>query len=406
MFLKKIDKPGTALMMEKATKLGFSFENQDWVNFGQGSPELGEIKGDLVRIKNINSEKSCGYTPVSGRTDLKEKIANYYNFIKKDGQKLTRQNVSVAGGGGRGAILRVLASLSKNLKVGFLNPDYTGYKGFFELFENLNFIPINLSKENGFKIDLNKIKTEIKTKSLQAIFFSNPSNPTGQKLTEYELEELLEFCNQEKCLLIHDEFYSKFIYDQKGKIFSAINHLKNIENSNLVILDGLTKGWRYPGFRLSWIIASKKNTEVFNSLGAIFDGGASHPIQQAALDLFDTTKIQEQNLALQENFDIKRKYLIQNLVKLGFLIKSEPMGGFYVFADISKFLEKYQDDLNFCQQLLKQKIILIPGRFFDIDFNKKEPNFKNFVRFSYGLEFHKIKQGVEMLEKILSPSPF
>jgi aspartate/methionine/tyrosine aminotransferase len=420
MCLQDFEQAGTAQMMEKAAKLGFSFDSPDWVNFGQGAPELGFIQGDLDRLESLVLKNSFGYTPVPGLPILRQKIADYYNFSRsltnsfnssfdkisnstQPHQKaFSKENVNISSGGGRGALLKIFASLKKGSKIGYLNPDYTAYKGIFQIFSDLKYFPINLDSENGFKIDLNLIKAAIKKHSLDIIFFSNPSNPTGQVLTSLELIQLLQFCKQENCLLIHDEFYSKFVYNSKTYIFSALNYISDIEKENLIILDGLTKGWRYPGFRLSWIISNSKNIQKINNLSSVLDGGCSHPIQKLALQLFDTSKLISQSLALQDNFNQKREYLLQNLLKLGFKINSEPYGAFYIFAGIHNFKNRFLDDLDFSQKLLTQKLITIPGRFFNLNLEQeKSLDINNFVRFSYGLEMSKIKQGIKILEKYL-----
>lgn len=405
MFLKKFEQAGTALMMEKAVSLGFGFDNPQWVNFGQGAPELGFIANDLKRLKTLDLESCQGYTPVAGLPVLREKIASYYNDCRNiinpnltPDLKIKKDNVNISSAGGRGALFKVFSSLEKGQKIGYLNPDYTAYKELFKLFSELEFKPIDLDPSEGFKIDLDLIKSFIKKEKLDIIFFSNPSNPTGQKLSELELQDLLSFCQTENCLLIHDEFYSKFIYDQNIPIFSALNYVKDLEKTNLIIIDGLTKGWRYPGFRMSWIISNSKNIQKINNLSSAIDGGCSHPIQKASLDLFDSAKIISQAKALQSNFNQKREFLLANLSDLGFKIESFPQGAFYVFANIDNFLDRFKDDLDMAEKLLEQKIIVIPGSFFDVSLISKKPKWSNFIRFSYGLEFSKIQQGVEILQ--------
>lgn len=400
--IKNIPKSGTAKVMERAIELGFSFDNPEWVNFGQGAPELGEITGDYPRIKTLKIGNSAAYTPAAGRLDLRQKVANYYNQILST--KLDPKNISIAPGG-RGALSRIFASLPKGLKVGYLNPDYTGYKGLFELFNQLEYIEIRMDARDSFRLNVNKIINKIAEENLDVLFFSNPCNPTGQKTNKNELKEIIEACKKNNCLLIHDEFYSRFIYDSKPTFLTALEFQSDLEDGNLIVLDGLTKGFRYPGFRLAWIISSQKNIANINNLASYLDGGVSHPIQLVAKNLLKNTNPKQNPLAnLQHNFNQKRQYLLKELLNLGFQVKTEPQGGFYIFANISNFRDRFSNDLEFCEFLLTYKLIIVPGRYFDI--NPYNDSFKqilfSFVRFSFGLEMAKLEQGVKKMKKIFN----
>jgi len=74
-------KTGISEIMEQATKMGFTANNPDWANLGQGSPETGQIEGDLDRIQNISVKEFADYPPNSGTKELRQKIADFYNQI-------------------------------------------------------------------------------------------------------------------------------------------------------------------------------------------------------------------------------------------------------------------------------------------------------------------------------------
>ena len=45
-------------------------------------------------------------------------------------------------------------------------------------------------------------------------------------------------------------------------------------------LDGLTKNWRYPGWRVTWTVGPKSVIEAVASAGSFLDGGGSKPMQR------------------------------------------------------------------------------------------------------------------------------
>lgn len=405
---QNIAEAGTSIIMQKAAKLGFNFENKSWVNFGQGAPELANIPGDLPRIKQIDVSDLAGYAPASGTKDLRSKIADYYNQIyrKNKSSKYSFKNVSVTGGG-RNALMRVLLSLDK-INFGFLNPDYTAYKGQIDACQNLTPKSLELDPQNGFEISAKKITEFITKQKIQAFLFSNPCNPTGQCIVGDELESLVRFSAKNNVLTIIDEFYSRFVYpdsidDNHGKSFSSSCHIDNVNQDPILIIDGFTKGWRYPGFRLSWIIAPEDVIDKINAVASFLDGGAPNPLQNVVLPLLDTQKAEASVAALKTQFNQKRLYLVENLLSLGFKIPSIPSGAFYIYADISGLPRGLNTDLEFTQKMLENKLIVIPGRYFDLSNTADTPEakFSQFVRFSYGCSMEEVKMGVGRLREVM-----
>ena len=45
-----------------------------------------------------------------------------------------------------------------------------------------------------------------------------------------------------------------------------------------MIVDGLTKNWRYPGWRVTWTVGPKQVIEAVESAGSFLDGGGTKPL--------------------------------------------------------------------------------------------------------------------------------
>lgn len=76
-----------------------------------------------------------------------------------------------------------------------------------------------------------------------------------------------------------------------------------------VLIDGLTKNFRLPGFRCCWVIGPEKLVEALSQSGSFLDGGASHPIQLAAIPLLDAKRVQQDKVALQRHFKAKVSFV-------------------------------------------------------------------------------------------------
>ena len=51
----------------------------------------------------------------------------------------------------------------------------------------------------------------------------------------------------------------------------------------VILFDGLTKNWRYPGWRVTWTVGPRSVIDGVASAGSFLDGGGSRPLQRAAL---------------------------------------------------------------------------------------------------------------------------
>ena len=163
----------------------------------------------------------------------------------------------------------------------------------------------------------------------------------------------------------------------------------------------MTKGWKLPGFRLCWILANENIIKDIQSITSFFDGGPSIITQGICLKNEYLSKKYIENLRceIKREYNAKRIFLINELTKLEFIIHIEPTSTFYIFASIDNLPKKIRTDEEFLIQCLKEKLIVIPGHFFDIG---KNIRYNNYVRFSYGPSFNKLRQGVDILKKIIS----
>jgi|694.fasta_scaffold146367_1 aspartate/methionine/tyrosine aminotransferase len=402
---RKIEKAGTAYVSEKASELGFQFGHPDWSNLGQGSPDTGYIEGDLDRIEEIKlAQNDSNYAPIAGIKKLREVVATYYNELYRQNKtsKYTWKNVCIVPGG-RSALSRV-ASVLGNINLGLVVPEYPAYKGIVEMFPQISPKVLVLEKKDGFKLDLLKYKNFIKENNLDAFLLSNPSNPTGRVLVKDELKELISISKQSGLTLIHDEFYSRFIYNLGNEASSAAIYVEDVNKDSVLIIDGITKSWRYPGWRISWVIAPEDVVENLSSSGSFMDGGANHPLQEASLSLFNFDDDFDSRKALRKEFQLKLNFMISSLKKLGFDLETEPESALYLWVNLDNLPDEINTGRKFFEKALQEKLIVIPGEFFDLNFDRqksKKVKFENYIRLSYGPTMAELERGIEKIATLL-----
>jgi len=410
---RKVPRTGVIFVMAEAAARGFSYGNSDWANLGQGAPEVGPLPGAPDRLQDFDfADSMFEYGPVGGLLELREAVAELYNdrYRRGMGSRYSAENVAISAGG-RAGLTRIAASLG-HIHLGHFLPDYTAYEELLETFRGFVPIPILLDASDGFQISIDALSREVLGKGLSALLMSNPCNPTGQVVSAERLDGLVGLCRRLSCALVIDEFYSHYLYDSEGlepdgvPLVSAARYVEDIDRDPVVVVDGLTKNWRYPGMRLSWTLGPRDVIQRVISAGSFLDGGPSHPIQRAALPLIDRAVADQEALAIQSLFREKRDLVTSRLDAMGMILGAIPSGAFYAFADVSQLPGGLDDGMQLFREALDQKVIVVPGEFFDVNPGQRRRNasslLKSFVRISYGPPLDTLRLGLGRLETLIN----
>ena len=407
---RPVPKTGVIYVTSEAYKLGFTTADPDWCNLGQGQPETGDLPGAPKRVHSVEiAPDDQEYAPVAGLGELREAVAALYNRLYRKGMasQYTAENVCISGGG-RAALTRAAASLG-TINLGHFLPDYTAYEELLDIFKAFTSIPILLEGDRGYSFTAEDLRREIQGRGLSALLLSNPCNPTGKLVAGEELERWVGVARDLDCTLLLDEFYSHYIYrGRPGQlpIESAARYVKDVDRDPVVVFDGFTKNWRYPGWRITWALAPKPVIERFASAGSFLDGGGSKPLQRAAIPLFDDAYVVSETNAIQTAFRDKRDRMLSRLERLGVRFDRVPDGTFYCWGNVSALPAPLNDGMGFFRAGLAKKVITVPGEFFDVNPGKRRhgrvSRFKDYVRFSFGPSLDVVERAMTRLEQIVS----
>ncbi|MDF1839224.1 MAG: pyridoxal phosphate-dependent aminotransferase [Planctomycetota bacterium] len=392
---RKVPRTGVIYVMTEAEKHGFSMQRDRWSNLGQGAPETGELPGAPDRLHGVSfTNDEHEYAPVAGLNGLRDAVAELYNRRYRQGKasQYTRENVSICAGG-RLALTRLFSTVGAT-NVGHFLPDYTAYEELLSTFGTFVPIPILTEPHELRTFNREKLEREILGRGLSALLVSNPCNPTGRLIQGEELASWVQCAREFDCTLIMDEFYSHYIYGASEGPVSAAAFVEDVNEDPVVLVDGLTKNWRYPGLRISWTAI----IDAVTSAGSYLDGGAPRPMQLAALELMQPDRAAAEARAIRTVFTAKRSAMLEGLRQLGIRVDPEPDGGFYCWGDVSGLPEHCNTGTSFFQAALAQKVVCVPGGFFDINPGKRRPDracrWGDFVRFSFGPPLEEIELGL------------
>jgi len=408
--LRPIPYMGVIYVVAEAMKFGFWNGHPDWCNLGQGQPEVGEIEGAPPRIREIQmAPGDHAYGPIGGTDELRLAVAEHYNRLYRQNQqsKYTAANVAIAAGG-RLMLSRLFAALDE-VNLGYQVPDYTAYEDMIGYHQH-RFTPIMVpaTEADGFRIPAKVLRQEVVSRGLGAFVISNPCNPTGSVIRDAELKEYVEIARSLTVTLVLDEFYSHFIYQADGTPgtgpISGAAFVDDVETDPVLLIDGLTKSFRYPGWRVGWAVGPSAMIDTLGRAASAIDGGPSQPIQRAALEVLEPERADTESKALRQVFARKRNLMSRRLAEMGIRVCPEPAGTFYCWASLEDLPPPFNDGEAFFHEALKHKVITVPGVFFDVNPGKRrraQSRFKSWMRFSFGPPEDNVREGLDRLERMI-----
>lgn len=343
--------------------------------------EVGEPDFDVPRCVNEAAREAYDkhlthYTHSLGDPELREEIAHFY---KREYGVVVDPDCIVVTSGSSPAILFVMMLLCDiGSEVILSNPGYACYKNFV-LGAHAKPIYVSLDAKEGFQYSIDEIRSKI-TEKTAAIFINSPMNPTGSLLSEQFMREVSEL----GVPIISDEIYHGLVYE--GRAHSILEY-----TDNAFVLNGFSKRYAMTGLRLGYLIAPKRYMPALQKMQQNFLICASSVAQRAAIAaLRDKSDYVDD---MRSTYDERRRYMLERLRKMGFVIPVDPQGAFYIFADARKFAD---NSLRFAFDVLENAHVgITPG----VDFGSMG---EGYVRFSYANSIERIKEELDRIERYLS----
>ncbi len=402
--LRDVPYMGVIYVVAEAAKLGYDSEHPDWCNLGQGMPEVGPLPGAPERVSRIGIlPDDHAYGPVAGLSELRQAVATLYNHWYRRGKKTqyTAENVAITAGG-RLALTRAVWALGE-IRIGYFTPDYTAYEDLLGGIPRITPIHIALPREDGFALAPERLEKEVTGQRLDALLVSNPCNPTGRVVRDGELRSWVALARKHRTALVMDEFYSHFVWNGPAPV-SAAAFVEDVNRDPIIVIDGLTKSYRYPGWRVGWTIGPPDWIETLTRAGSALDGGAPRWLQRAALPLVEPAHAAQETQAMRDAFRPKRDMMVKRLKDMGLIFPRDPEGTFYCWGSVETLPPPLNDGFQFFREALKEKVITVPGEFFDVNpakLRSDPPRLTSFVRFSYGAPMPVVMKGTARLTEMV-----
>ena len=356
------------------------------IHLGIGEPKN---KAPISAILSSAAKLSTGdvkYSPTDGIPSLKKAIIRY---TEENYDKLVQPENVIVSSGAKQAIYNLLYALLNPLdEVIILAPYWVSYP---EMVRMVNGVPVFVTPEDGGLHPRMADIEETVSSSTKAIIVNSPNNPSGLVFSDAFVKEIVEFCESKKIYLIMDDIYHKLIFDNR-KTVSCYKFTENdIEDSKLIVINGVSKLYGMTGFRIGWAIAPRKLVEVMTNIQAQTTSCASVILQVAAEGALTGPQSIVENLRM--TIENNRNIMMQELKSINSVKVVEPNGTFYCFPDFSAYT---QDSVKLSELLLrKARVVTVPG---------KEFGMEGRLRLSYAGSVKDITEGVARIRWAIDPN--
>lgn len=349
-------------------------EGRTIINLAVGEPEYETPEGIITATKEALDARKTRYSPVQGIADLKQGIADLYDDFASD-------NIIVTNGSKQAlySIFQVICNPSDEVIIP--NPCWVSFPEQVKLAGGK---PVYVGTIDH-QLDCEAIENAI-TPNTKAVLINSPNNPTGAVYAAKDLEKVAILARKHNFYIISDEAYQFFVYDNLPP--QSLYRFKDIRE-NLIITGSFSKQYHMTGFRVGYIAASKPVIQALGKLQSHLTGNVCTFVQYGALAALTNEGgiVEEHRLELEQ----KRNLAYRLTSELFDCVK--PQGAFYVFPDISKFLQDGRTSADFAADLLSRTgVAIVPGEAFGVP---------RHIRISYAVADDLLKQGFKKISEVL-----
>lgn len=356
------------------------------VHLGAGEPKN---KAPISAILSSAAKLNTGdikYTPTEGTVALRKAIIKYTE--ENYDRVVAPENVLVSAGAKQALYNLLVTLVNPQDEVIVLAPYWVSYP---EMIKMVYGIPVIVTPEDGgFYPRMQEIERAVSSYT-KAIIVNSPNNPSGVMYPESFIAEIVAFCERKGIYLIMDDIYHKLVFDGKTNISAYKFTNKDVENTRVIVINGISKLYGMTGFRIGWAIAPKAVVEVLANVQSQTVSCTSLLLQAAAEGAL--TGLQSHVDTLRMTLENNRNVMMQELKSFNGVKITKPDGTYYCLPDFRAYSN---DSVGLSKFLLKKALVVtVPG---------KEFGMEGHLRLSYATTIKDVMEGVARIKWALDPT--
>lgn len=378
-----IDVSGIRRIFELGAKL------DDPINLSIGQPDF-PVPEPIKRaaIEAIQQDRN-GYTLTQGIPELRDRLSTHLQEDLRWTAPSDSIGLMVTSGTSGALMLAALALLDAGDECIIPDPYFVLYPNLAKLADAK---AVLCDTYPDFRMTAARVEPLITDKT-KFVLMVSPANPTGIALTGAECRELHELCKSRGVLLIADEIYDEFIFDDAREP-DPNNPDRRVSPSaarypdaaeSMLIIRGFGKSYACTGWRMGYAAGpidvitamSKMQQYSFVCAPSIAQWGC---IPAFDCDMSDVLKIYER----------RRELVMDKLSPVAELPR--PDGAFFGFVKIPESLG--QTDVQFVERCIERNVLIIPGSAFS--------SHHTHFRLSFAVADEKLERGLDILAELLA----
>jgi len=352
--------------------------------WGLPSFQTPEYIRDGVR-KLLENDKDAGkYTLPDGLVELRQLVAIIHRQktgVEADADK----NVMIGAGNMQGLNTMFHTMLDPGEEIIVTDPCFASHIQQIKLFGG---VPVYwpLQEDNGWALDV-EILPSLITQKTQAIVLVSPSNPTGRIFSKEDLTRVGEIAKQHNILIIIDDPYSDFLYENRDHYFNLAS--VDAFKQHIVYLYTFSKAYAMSGWRLCYMVMPE---ELKREAIKVHDATmiCAPRISQLA-GIIALSQESNHKQLFEQVLSSRRKLIEERLNNVPHVFDSQkPEGAYYVFPRIMK---EHKNSQEFSIELLDNaKVTVTPGGAFG-------PSGEHHVRMAYCVDEDTINLAFDRIEQ-------
>ncbi len=337
--------------IHEMTRLSKEIDNVAFLSWAKPTTDTPEHIKEAA-VSSIRNGLVGGYSPTDGLVALRQEIVKKLNRDNNINANISQLLITV--GAIEGLAAAVMAIIDPGDEVILPTPTYSTHIRQVQIASGKPVL-VPLLEENNFALDIQAIKNAI-TPRTKAIMYCSPNNPTGTVFPEEQLKTIAEIALENNLMVITDEAYEYFIYDEK-KHFSigSIPEMKK----NVISCFTFTKTYAMTGWRIGYLHADEEVIPQIKKAHIPFAICAPVVSQYAALAALKGS--QDCVKEFRDHYLNTRNLMCERLDKLNSVFEyQKPEGSYLMFPKI--ILKEGKDSISFCKNLLREaRVSTTPG---------------------------------------------
>ncbi|MFN7093985.1 MAG: pyridoxal phosphate-dependent aminotransferase, partial [Burkholderiales bacterium] len=187
---------------------------------------------------------------------------------------------------------------------------------------------VPMAGSSNFSLNVAAVRAKLTPKT-KAIILNSPNNPTGSCYSKQELQELAQLVLAYNLVVISDEVYTNFCYENEHVSFAAITGMRQ----HTITIGSFSKNYVMTGWRVGFIFTSPDLVYIMKEINENNVFTSPTVSQRASIHALAARKRIQQYLYTE--FKTRLFYLYQELSLVKGFKPIKPQGAIYLFIDVS-----------------------------------------------------------------------